>query len=57
MSIVLPSGSLSVVSFEMMFGATVVVASCASCLFAPECDISSLFLLEEFSGVPINLSN
>ena len=50
---VLPSGSLAVISFEIMTGAIVVVACFARCIFAPMSAIAGVFLLGEFDGVPI----
>ena len=44
-SIVLPSGSLDVMSFEIMTGPIVVVACFARCIFSPESAIASVFLL------------
>ena len=52
-SIVIPSGILAVMSFEMMTGDIVVVDCFARCIFAPEYTIASLFLLGEFGWVPI----
>ena len=53
-SIVLPSVSLSVVSFEFITGDMFVMACFYRCIFAAECAITSVFLLVEFGGVPIN---
>ena len=53
-SIVLPSGSLDVVSFEIITGYIAVVACFSRYIFAPESAIYSMFLLEEFGGVPIH---
>ena len=52
-SIVLPSGSLTVISFEIMTGAIVVVACFSRCIFAPESASANVFLLGELGGVPI----
>ena len=52
-SIVLPSRSLDVMSFEIMARDSVVVAYFVRCIFAPESAIDSVFLLGEFVGVPI----
>ena len=54
-SIVLLSGNISVISFEMMTRAIVVVDCFSRCIFAPESAIASMFLLGEFVGVPIQL--
>ena len=56
-SIMLQYGSLSVMSFEIMTGAIVLVACFSRCIFAPDSAISSMFLLGEFGGVPIQLLN
>ena len=52
-SIVLPSISIAVISSEIITGAIVVVACFASCIFAPESEISSMLLLGTFCGVQI----
>ena len=52
-SIVLPSGSLAVISFDIITGAMVVVACFARCIFAPESAISNMLLLVVLSGVSI----
>ena len=52
-SIVLLSGSLAVMVFEIMTGSIVLVAFLVRCIFAPESLIGSVFLLGEFGGVPI----
>ena len=52
-SIVLTSGSIYVVLFEIMNEAIVLVACLSRYIFAPEYDISSVFLLGELGGVPI----
>ena len=44
-SIVIPSGSLAVMSFEIMTRKIVVVACFARCIFIPESEIASVFLL------------
>ena len=53
-SIVLPSGSLSVMLFEIMTGAIVVVACFSRCIFVTESTFASVFLLGQFGGVSIN---
>ena len=52
-SIVLTSGSLSVMYFEIMTGAIVGVACLDIYMFAPEYAIDSVCLLGELCGVPI----
>ena len=52
-SIVLPSGSISFISFDIITGAIVVVDFFSKCIFAPESAIDSVLLLVEFGGVPI----
>ena len=52
-SIVLPSGSLVVISFGIIKGAIVVVACFAICIFAPEFTIARMFLLLSLGGVLI----
>ena len=52
-SIVLPSRSLAVMSFEIMTGYIFVVAYFDRCIFTPESTIDSVFLLGEFGGFPI----
>ena len=52
-SIVIPSCRLYVVSFEIMTGTIVVADFFDRCIFAPESSISSLVLLGEFGGFPI----
>ena len=49
----LSSGSLAVMSFEIMTGSIVVVACSSRYIFAPESAISSVFLLGGLCGVPI----
>ena len=44
-SIVLPSGSMDVMSFEIITGAFVLVAGFSRCIFSPKSAISSVFLL------------
>ena len=54
-SIVLPSGSLAVMSFGIMTGAIVYVGFLARCMFAPESEIYIICLLGELDGVLILL--
>ena len=49
-SIVLPSGSLVVISFEIITGAIVVVAYFSRCMFAPDSEITSMLLLIRLGG-------
>ena len=56
-SVVIPSGSLAVMSFEIMFRAIVLVACFPICILAPDSTIASVFLLGEFGGVPIHFIN
>ena len=51
--ILLPSGSLSVISFDIFTWAIVVVAYFDRCIFAPEAEIYILSLLGELGGVSI----
>ena len=44
-SIVLPSGSIDVLSFEIVTGAIIVLACFDRCIFSPESVIVSAFLL------------
>ena len=44
-SIFIPSVSLAVMLFDIMTGAIVPVACLDRCIFAPESDIASVFLL------------
>ena len=52
-SIVLPSGSLAVISFYIIKVSIVVVDCFVRCIFSPESTISRMLLLGEFYGVPI----
>ena len=52
-SIVIPFGSLAVMSLDIISGVIVVVDSVAGCIFTPESAISSVFLPGEFGGVLI----
>ena len=52
-SIVIPSGSLAVLSFDIITGGTVVVACFSRCIFAPESVVASIFLLGLLCGVLI----
>ena len=52
-SIVLPYGSLSVILFDIITGAIVVVACFARCIFAPESAMAIMFLLLGLGGVSI----
>ena len=52
-SIVLPYGSIAVVSFVITTGAIVVMDCFAMCIFASESVIASVFLLGELGGVLI----
>ena len=52
-SIVIPSGSLAVISFEIIIGAIVVVACFARFVFAPESVIASMLLLRVLGGLLI----
>ena len=52
-SIVLPYGSLSVMSFYIMNRAIFGVVCFARCMFAPGSVISSVCLLGELVGIPI----
>ena len=54
-SIVLPSNSLALISFYIITGSNVVVACFYRCIFAPDSVISSMLLLEEFGGIPVQL--
>ena len=53
-SIVIPYDSIAVNSFEMITGYISVVACFSRYIFAPESAIYSMFLQEEFGGVPIH---
>ena len=48
--VVIPYGSLAVISFDIITGDIVVVDCFARCVFAPESAISSMFLLGKFCG-------
>ena len=52
-SIVITSGSLTVISFEIITWVVVVVDCFDRCIFAPESEISSVLLPGEYVGVPI----
>ena len=52
-SIVLPSGSLAVMSFEIMTGSNVLVACFSGWIFAPGSATAGVFLLVEFGGITI----
>ena len=52
-SIVIPSGSIVVISFEIIIGYIVVVACFARCIFAPVSIIASVLLLGKLGGVLI----
>ena len=54
-SIVLTSGRLVVMFFEIMTGAIFGVASFARWVFAPESEIASVYFIRELGGVPILL--
>ena len=54
-SIVLPSGSLQVMFFDIITGDIVCVASFAICMFAPESVIVGVYFLGELGGVPVLL--
>ena len=54
-SIVILSGSLAAVSFDIKTVAIVGVSRFAICVFAPECAIDSIYFLVELGGVPILL--
>ena len=51
--IVLPSGSLTEISVDIITGAILVVACFPSCIFAPESAIASMLLLGGLFGVTI----
>ena len=55
--IVIPSGSLAVISFDIIEGAIVLVDCFSRCIFAPESAIDSMLLLGEFGGSPIKFIN
>ena len=50
-SIVLPSGRLAVISFDIIIGAIIVVDFFAGCIFAPESEIASMLLLGGSGGL------
>ena len=52
-SIVLPSDSLAVISFDIIAGTIVVVAYFSRCIFALEYAIASMLLLVRLCGVLI----
>ena len=52
-SIVIPPGSLSLISFSIIAGAIVGVAFFARCIFAPESVISSMLVLVGLGEVSI----
>ena len=52
-SIVFPYGSLSVISFDIITGYIVLGDYISGCIFAPESEISSMFLLGGLGGVLI----
>ena len=52
-SIVLPSSRLAVISFDIITGAFIVVACFGRGIFAPDSGISSVLLLVELCGFPI----
>ena len=55
--IVIPSGSLAVVLFEIMTGAIVVMAFFYRCIFAPESSISCMSFQENLVGSQYNVLN
>ena len=54
-SIVIPSGRIDVMSFNIITGDIFGMACFSGCIFAPESAIASVYLLEELGGVPILL--
>ena len=52
-SIVLPSGSLALISFYIITGAILGVACLAKCIFAPESAIANMLVLFGLGGVLI----
>ena len=56
-SIVLPSGSLAVISFNIITRAVVVVDFFSRCIFAPESAIARILLQEDLLGSRYNLLN
>ena len=51
--ILIPSDSLTVILFDVITGAIVVVAYFTRCVFAPDYDITSMLLLGGLGGVSI----
>ena len=54
-SIVLPYSSLAVISFHIITGFILVVASFSGCIFVPDSAIDKMLLIGESGGVPIKL--